>query len=284
MFEYDRSLPLGFKEYSSRKKDRYVVKDVSYVSPHGGEVPSYLVIPNEEGQLFPAVIFMHPGQGNRTTFLSEAEALASRGVISLLISAPSMRQVPPSEVTHEQKGTLLVETVIDTKKYIQTVVDLQRGVDLLASLKNVDLNRLVYVGHSLGATWGGVLAGVEKRIKGYVLMAGFSSVSKWHKSSEHPLAAFIRGTLSKERFHTFISELESLDALHYIKKAAPASLLFQYAHHDEFIAKDQADTFYHVATSPKKMMWYDTDHLFTKCEAAYQDRTQWITNQLGLEQ
>lgn len=37
----------------------------------------------------------------------------------------------------------------------QTVVDIQRGFDLLCSFENIDLNRLAYIGHSLGATWGG---------------------------------------------------------------------------------------------------------------------------------
>jgi cephalosporin-C deacetylase-like acetyl esterase len=283
VLEYERSLPIGFRESSTIKKDGYMVKDVSYLSPHGGEVPSYLVVPNIEGRPFPAVIFMHPGQGNRTTFLSEAEALASRGVISLLIDAPSMRKALPLDLSQEQKLDLIIKEVVDIQKYIQLVVDLRRGIDLLSSLESVDLDRLVYVGHSLGATWGGVLAGVEKRIKGYVLMAGFSRVSEWHKSSEHPIASLIRDKLSRERFNKFISALEPLDAVHYIRKAAPASLLFQFVHNDEFVSKDQADTFYAVASSPKEIICYKTDHHFTKCDAAYQDSTQWIIEQLGLD-
>lgn len=283
VFEYERSLPIGFKESSTIKMDGYMVKDVSYLSPHGGEVPSYLVVPNIEGRPFPAVIFMHPGQGNRTTFLSEAEDLARRGVISLLIDAPSMRKALPLDLSQEQKLDLIIKEVVDIQKYIQLVVDLRRGIELLSSLESVDLDRLVYVGHSLGATWGGVLAGVEERIKGYVLMAGFSRVSEWHKSSKHPMAALIRDKLSMERFNKFISALEPLDAVHYIRKAAPASLLFQFVYNDEFVSKDQANTFYSVASSPKEMIWYETDHLFTECDAAYQDRTQWIIKQLGLD-
>jgi cephalosporin-C deacetylase-like acetyl esterase len=283
VFEYERSLPLGFKELSIIRKDGYTVRDVSYLSPHCGNVPAYLVVPNKEGQSFPAAVFLHPGQGNRTAFLSEAEDLASKGVISLLIDAPSMRKAPPQDLSQEQELTLIVEGVVDIQGYIQTVVDLQRGIDLLSSLENVDSNRLAYVGHSLGATWGGVLAGVEKRIKAYVLMAGFSSVSNWHKSSEHPLADLIRNKLSREQFNKFISELEPLDAVHYIKKAAPASLFFQFSRNDEFISKDQANTFYAVASSPKEVAWYETDHLFKECNTAYKERMQWIMGQLGLD-
>ena len=41
----------------------------------------------------------------------------------------------------------------------------------LIARDDVDPERLGYVGHSLGATWGGALAGVEKRVKAFVLMS-----------------------------------------------------------------------------------------------------------------
>jgi len=278
--EYDRSLPLGYEELSSIWKVKYTIKDVSYLSPHGGKVPAYFVVPNGEGP-FPAVIFLHPGQGNKTTFLSEAEDLASRGIISLLIDAPSNRNLPPQEQSEEQKLALIMEEVVDVEKYIQIVVDLRRGIDLLSTLENVDSNRLMYVGHSLGATWGGVLAGVEERLKAYVLIAGFSSVSEWHKTSDHPFAAFIRQHLTIERFDKFISALESLDAFHYIKNASPASLYFQFAQDDFFVSRNQAERYYHAASLPKKISWYETDHFFTNCDAAYQERMQWIIRELS---
>ncbi|MFJ8257108.1 alpha/beta hydrolase family protein [Peribacillus asahii] len=281
MLDYERSLPLDFEESSCIEKDGYTVRDVSYLSPYGGKVPAYLVVPDTGGP-FPAVVFMHPGQGSRITFLHEAEALALKGIVSLLITAPAMRSRFPKDLSEEQKLNLMIETITNIRQYTQTVVDIQRGVDLLCSFGNIDLNRLAYIGHSLGATWGGVLAGVEERIKSYILMAGFPSVSEWHKTSEHPLAALIRAKLPREQFNKFISELEPLNAIHYINKATPASLLFQFVHDDEFVPKHQADTFYSVASSPKEISWYKTDHLFTNCDSAYQERTQWIIKQLGI--
>ncbi|WP_152392739.1 alpha/beta hydrolase family protein [Paenibacillus guangzhouensis] len=277
--EYDRSLPFGFEELSSIRKDEYTIKDVSYLSPLGGKVPAYYVVPNGEGP-FPAVIFMHPGQGNKTTFLYEAEDLASRGIISLLIDAPSNRNPLRQALSEEQQLALIMEEIVDVEKYIQIVVDLQRGIDLLVTLENVDANRLMYIGHSLGATWGGVLAGVEKRLKAYVLMAGLSSVSEWHKSSDHPFSTFIRHHLTRERFDQFISALEYLDAIHYIKNASPASLYFQFVQDDVFVSRNQAEGYSHAASLPKKIAWYETDHHFTNCDAAYQDRLQWIIREL----
>lgn len=65
MFAYDRTLVLDFEESSSVTKDGYTVRDVSYVSPYGGKVPAYLVVPNTDGSL-PAIVYVHPGDGNRS--------------------------------------------------------------------------------------------------------------------------------------------------------------------------------------------------------------------------
>lgn len=98
------------------------------------------------------------------------------------------------------------------------------GIDLLSSFDNVDTNRIAYVGHSLGVAWGGVLAGVEKRIQAYVLMAGDSRFSKWLQESDHPLATKARNSLPEEIFAGLVSTLDPLEAVHYIKHAAPASV------------------------------------------------------------
>lgn len=276
VFEYDSTLSLEFEESSSVKKNGYCIKDISYLSPYGGRVHAYLVIPDTDGP-FPAIVFMHHGNGSRKTFLVEAESLASQGVISLLIDSPFVNNRVPEDLSEEQKLSFIVETVTDIRKYTQTIVDIQRGIDLLSSFEFVDLNRIAYVGHSFGATWGGVLAGIEKRIKTYVLMAGFSSVSEWHRTSEHPSAIFIRSHLSRERFEHFVSKLESVDAVHYIKNVSPSTtVLFQFVYDDEFVSKFQAETFYSVTVSPKEILWYRTDHLFTDCDKAYQDRRKWI--------
>lgn len=281
MFTYERVWPVHFEEHSSVRKDGYTTRDGFYASPYGGNVPAYVVVPHTEGPC-PAVIFMHPGQGNRTTFLPEAETLAARGVVSLLLDAPFLRREAPKDMSDEQKLAYTVETVIDTQQLVQTIVDIRRGIDLLSSLENVDSNRIAYIGHSFGATWGGVLAGIEKRVKAYVLMAGFSSVSEWHRTSQHPLAALIRHYLPQETCNQFISALEPLDAVHYIKDASPAALFFQFVYDDEYVSKSQADTFYDAASLPKEIVWYETDHLFTGCDAAYQDRTEWLIKHLSL--
>jgi cephalosporin-C deacetylase-like acetyl esterase len=48
----------------------------------------------------------------------------------------------------------------------------RRAVDILQERFELIPEHLGYAGHSFGASFGGVIAGVEYRIKAYVFMAG----------------------------------------------------------------------------------------------------------------
>ncbi len=168
MFNYDRTLPLDVKEIGVEDRNGARIHDISYQSPKGGRVSAYLVVPSEKRRKFAGVIFMHSRPGSRKNFLDEALLLAKVGAVSLLIDAPFSRA---GESKREFDSTV-TNPEADRDIYIQTVIDLRRGVDLLVSRSDVDLKRIGFVGHSYGAHTGAVLAGVEKRIKAYVIMAG----------------------------------------------------------------------------------------------------------------
>ncbi len=178
MFDYDRNMPLDVKEVGVENRNGIQVHDISYASPKGGRVTAYLVVPPGKGK-FAGIIFMHMRPGSRSTFLDEALSFARMGAVSLLIDAPfsrtgeSKRDFDPT-VTHPE---------VDRDIYVQTVIDLRRGVDLLLSRADVDRKRIGFVGHSFGAHTGALLAGIEKRIKAYVIMAGAPSLTEFIKNS-----------------------------------------------------------------------------------------------------
>jgi cephalosporin-C deacetylase-like acetyl esterase len=280
MFDYKEENLTGFEVITSIAKEGFSIRDVRYESPFNGAVPAFLFLPYKAHSL-PTVVFMHHGRESRESFFHEAELLATKGFVSLLIEAPFLRENSQPELPGKEKFTKRIEGLADIQKYIQTVMDIRRGVTLLCRLACVDEDRIAYVGYSFGATWGGVLAGIENRIKTFVLMSGYGEASEWYMSSEHPMAALIRSFLPPERFEYFISNLRKLDAIHYIKNAAPASVFFQFAENDEFINQDQATSFFTAASSPKKIIWYNTDHQFTNCAAALYDRQEWLFEQIG---
>ena len=169
LFDYDQQTPLDIEEVAVEHRDGVTVHDISYASPEGGRVPAYLVVPDGSGP-FAGIILQHGccgegGESLRGQLVPEAVSLARTGAVALLIDAPFARP----ENTNRLPITL---TEQDRDDQIQLIVDLRRGVDLLASREDVDATRIAYLGSSYSAAIGGLLAGVEKRIKAYVLAVG----------------------------------------------------------------------------------------------------------------
>ncbi|MFL6201783.1 MAG: alpha/beta hydrolase [Thermoanaerobaculia bacterium] len=273
-FAYDASAPLDVQEAKTERRGSARVIDLSYASPLGGRVPAFLVLPAGEGR-HPAAVYLHPGQGDRSTFLDEAVLMAQRGLVSLLIGAPFTRPE-----NRGQRGGNPWEPVASRKEQVQGIVDVRRGFDLLVSRPEVDAKRLAYVGHSYGATIGGTLAAVERRPVAHVLMAGFPSLTHASTHGHNVPAVAFQTLLTPEQQQAYVDALAPIDAVHYIGRAAPAKLLFQFARRDEFITPWDAAVYIQAANDPKEVKWYDTDHFFN--EEARQDRMDWLARALGL--
>ncbi|HEX7182763.1 MAG TPA: alpha/beta fold hydrolase [Thermoanaerobaculia bacterium] len=270
LFDYDASAPLDVREAGTETRGGARVVDLSYASPLGGRVPAFLVLPGQAEGRRPAVLFLHHGQGNRSTFLDEAVMLAGHGVVSLLIEAPFLRpeyQDQPRTPWDPQR---------DRKEQIQGVVDLRRGLDLLAARPEVDASRMAYIGHSLGATLGGTLAGIERRPVAYVLMAGLPANARSWSQAENLYGVAFRSLLTAEQQEAYVKALAPIDAVHYVGRAAPAKLLLQFARHDELISPWDAEVYIQAASEPKEVQWYDTDHFFIGNEEARKRRMEWV--------
>jgi len=270
LYDYDQSAPLDIDVVATQKRGDITVQDITYASPKFGRVTAYLVIPPGSGP-FAGLIFLHWGQGNRDEFLDEAIVLAEMGVVSLSLDAPHARP------HHWRPQDQTPEAALHAD--IQLITDVRRGIDLLLARPDVDPQRIGYVGHSLGATKGGILAAVDKRIRAYVLMGGAVSITHNYRISTNPLIVQYRESIPTQEWEEFLAMLEPFDAVHYIVNAAPASLLFQFAHSDEFISQEEARLYEQVASEPKQSMWYDCEHEFN--EEARRDRIEWLAARLG---
>ena len=163
MFEYNPGDPLDIKYISRTKQDDAWVHDITFASPRGGWVTAFLVTPTTEGR-HPALIFAHAGNSNRTDFLAEALLFAKAGAVSLLLDNPSSRPEQWRRMVLDYK-----EPKQAREGFIQAIIDLRRCVDLLVKRPDVDPKRIGFVGFSFGATQGGILCGVERRISAYAL-------------------------------------------------------------------------------------------------------------------
>jgi dienelactone hydrolase len=275
MFDYEQSLSLAVKEVGVEEKGSISVHDISYASPKGGRVTAYLVVPAGKGK-FAGVIFMHARPGSRNNFLNEAVSLAKARAVSLLIDAPFSR----SGESKRDFDPTVTKPTDDRNIYIQTVIDLRRSVDLLLSRSDVVPKRIGFIGHSYGAHTGAVLAGVEKRIKAFVIMAGNPSLTEFLRTSTIPAIVETRNTLTKEQQENYFSMLAFFDPINYIGHVAPSALFLQFGKKDSFVNEEKAALYSKAASNPKLVKTYDAGHELN--DEARRDRAEWLRKQIGI--
>jgi dienelactone hydrolase len=273
-FDYDQKAPLEITEAGVEHRGGIAIHDISYASPKGGRVPAYLIVPSGKGP-FAAVIWGHwymPGSAfrNRREFLDEAIVLAHAGVISLLPDGPIAR---PGHV--ENHAPLNDQ---EPAELLQAIVDMRRAADLLLTRTDVDSNRLAYVGHSYNAQVGGILSGIDRRFKAFVLMAGSLSDEVSYRTSEYQED---RRKLGAAKVDAYVAKYSWLDPEKFVSDAAPATIFLQYATQEKFLTPERAKEYAAVVSEPKKLKIYDAPHALNA--EARRDRIAFLTEQLQLK-
>ena len=277
LFRYERAAPLDIKDSIIDSNSTLVVHDISYASPRGGRVTAYLVVPATRGR-FPAILFGHWGLGNRTEFLPEAKLYAGSGCVSLIIDYPWVRPAP----WRVNQGRGMDEPEKDLSVFVQAVVDLRRGLDLLDARPDVDPNKIAYVGHSYGAQWGAILSAIEKRLKAFVLMAGVPSDSAIFVESDDPTYVSWRASVPKEALAHYLGVTSAVAAIRYVPYATPTPLFFQFARLERAFGVAAMERYFAAASEPKSVMWYDTGHELNDIKALL-DRADWLQKQIGFK-
>ena len=273
-FDYDQKAPLGIKQIGVQRRAHATVYDITYDSPKGGVVPAYLVVPKGKGP-FAAVIWGHwywqnSSMRNRKEFLDEAIALAPAGVVSLLPDGPIAR---PGHV--ESKDPLDESVALD---FLQEVIDMRRGVDLLLARHDVDPKRIAYVGHSYNAGVGALLSGLDRRFKAFVLMAGSMSDEI---SQNTPEFRDFRQKVGAEKLDAFIAKYYYLDQGKFVSHAAPAVVSLQFASQEKFLTPERARQHAAVVSEPKQFKLYEAPHALNA--EARRDRLHFLIEQLKLK-
>src|SRR5207248_3388231 len=190
------------------------------------------------------------------TQLTDAISLAREGAASLLIDSPDVRSGGPILIACERRDRL---------PFIQYVVDLRRGVDLLATRPNIDVSRIGDVGFSYGSTIAGVLSGVEHRLKAVVIESGRAYHTGFLRDS-------CRGVLSKKRMAAYLASMNFSNPFRYVAHAAPTRLLIQNGRLDDFTPRKEALKLQRAASKPKLIHWYAGSHGLTPRAFADRDR------------
>ena len=252
-FSYDPSIPLNPRMDAPRQAEGCLVTGLSYVGARG-PVSATLITPSHKGR-YSAVIFVHD-YGRRDEFLPEALALAHAEppMISLLIDGPADRPIG-----WRRAFNALSDDDNDRDIHIQAVIDIRRGLDLLAARGDVDPHRIAFVGHGYGANWGAILSAVEPRLSAFVLMAGFPSFSGIMQSDD-PDWANVRNALGQERFNRYSASISAVDPIRFTGHWAGAPILFQFGNFDPFVSREMAERLANSFPTPQRKVFYDAGH------------------------
>lgn len=269
LFDYEAESSVAITEESIQQAEGYTVHDISYPSPKDGDVPAYVVVPEGPGP-FAGILLMHGSSGSRSTMLPLAKDLVHTGAVVLTISAPSARIPGRDWITF---------TPLDRDEQIQLMVDLRRGVDLLAGHEKVDPSRLGYIGYSYGAAMGGLLAGIEPRIQAYGLMVGDGGLVTHFTDEGVPVGGF--EIIDPEARERWLDAMEPIEPIHYVGHAAPSAIFFQNARFDRSVTEEDALAYQAAGSEPKKVQWYESGHGLP--EQAFVDMVSWLAEQIGID-
>jgi dienelactone hydrolase len=272
LFEYDREAPLDIQEEGWTQENGVTRIDFTFASPKGGRVPARLMIPRGEGP-FPGLMIQHGSLGNYEGLMMVARDFVSYGAVVVMINDPYSR--PGGwEPSGGAGDTWPYFTDQDMEIKIQSIVDMQRAIDLLAARPEVDPERMAYYGISYGAAMGGLFAGVEDRLKAYVLQVGDGGLVE-HTSEPGEDGRPLHFS------QKWADRMWPTESLHFVGRAAPAALLFNNGIHDELVPPRDAIRYQIAGSEPKTIVWYDSGHALPN-EATI-DSAIWLQTYLGEE-
>jgi dienelactone hydrolase len=266
LFEYDRGAPFDIREAGQRSAGGVLTRNITYASPSGTRRAAFLLRPESAATPLAAVLYVHwyepeSPDSNRTQFVEEAQRLAGRGAVALLV-----------ETMWSDRDWFIKRTQADDERNsIQQVIELCQAMDLLLAQPEVDAHRFAYVGHDFGAMYGVLAGSVDPRPTCYALMAGTPRFPDWY---------LYYPKLEGAEREAFVERMSRFDPIARVAQLAPAPLLFQFGHGDRHVPDERGQEFFDAAGEPKQIMWYDAGHGLN--EQAAGDREAWLRGQLHL--
>jgi poly(3-hydroxybutyrate) depolymerase len=269
VFAYDPQAPLDTQEVGRKREWGVTLIDLTYASPMGGRVPATLVVPDGNGP-FAGMLIQSGMPSIHQSRIADGVIYARLGAVVLLIDAPYARRA-------DGLNRPMTFTEQDRREQIQLIVDLRRGVDLLLSRPEIDPERLAYVGASYGGRMGGLLAGVDHRLKAYVLEVGGGGLVSFMTDPERSAEWLAKPEVVRQQW---VAWMWPIEPIHYVGCASPAALLFQNGTLDTSTFPAEALRYQEAGSEPKTIRWYRAGHSLNT--AALHDQVEWLSEMIGI--
>lgn len=177
----ERLAPLDVKVVSEEREEGYIRRKIEYQAEPGDRVPAWLLIPDGPATRRPAMLCLHqtigigkdePAGLGGNKDLHYAKELALRGYVALAPDYPNFGEYKRD-----------VYAMGYASASMKGIWNHKRAVDLLASLPEVDPERIGVIGHSLGGHNAIFVAQFEPRIKAVVSSCGFNAFPYYYKGN-----------------------------------------------------------------------------------------------------
>ncbi len=233
-FRTDHKAPVKATTKIEERADGFTRLRIEFNGIEGDRVPGHLYLPKKINGRVPAVLVQHGvGDKKHAEYIVECcQMLTARGIIALAIDAPGRgeRKGPG------KRGPSMWNLPEVRKWFSQHCGDYSRALDYLSTRKDVDSERLGYVGFSWGAITGITFAAHDERVRALTSVVGGGLLS----------------LLGKD-----------LDPVHNVGRIAPRPLLFLNATKDRVVLRPFAISLHKAAGKGSVVQWHETDHTFS---------------------
>lgn len=256
-YAYDKT-PLEDSIELTMDKEFWIVQKISFDAGYNNErMEAYVYLPKNVAPPYQPVIFF-PGSGD----IYSKKFNIDNGILRIDFVVKSGRAVvyPVFKGTHERHGELNSDLADETVLYKDHVImwrkDIGRTIDYLETRKDIQSDKVAYLGWSWGGFMGGIMPAIETRIKAVVLNVGGMEMNK---------------------------ALPEVDQINFLPRVYQPILMLN-GKHDMFfpVETSQKPMFDFLGTpkQDKKIVLYEAGHLVPRTEFV-KETLNWYDHYLG---
>ncbi len=253
----------------------YQLVDFTFAGVNGGTVPTLMTFPSNAAKKVPMVIFLH-GIGQKKDFLKEITVPFNKCGFAMACFDQQMqgeRKLPKDAGWWAQFQAFRTRPA-------KTINETRRLVDYLQTHPQIDPQRIYLCGASYGAITGSTVLSFDKRIRAGVLVYGGGNI---RTMLEAPMIKDELGTVGLALIKPVAAYvLGAADPVKYAGGIAPTPVFFQNGSRDRLVSPEAGKLLIGAARDPKKVVWYESDHIGMDLENTKQvlkDALGWLLEQ-----
>lgn len=252
-YTYDPALPLDVTPVQSWDRGLFIHEVARFRSVNDQTVPVSVRLPKGVAKA-PVILYLHGLGGNRDDATSLLAAmLCPRGIALVSIDAQyhGDRKVEGRQIiSTDVPGTI--------QAFRQTIIDQRRALDYIASRPDLDSDRVVLIGASMGAIMGSIVAGLDSRIKAALLVVGGGDLVGLLSNSEIGEAQELRRQIGGS-LEPYRDALAFIEPTLFVGHIAPRPVYMLNGRQDKIVPAANGQALFDAAKEPKSIVWYDSE-------------------------